>query len=101
MLKDNPWKSREVLHQKKRSIELFAVEEFKQILANSSDHLAWALEVAYYTGVRPGRSELFALKWSRRRDDDRQGLCPYGLRDAQERGTENPAGRIRKIGIVG
>jgi integrase len=64
MMKDNPWKNREALRQKKRSIELITLEEFTRILQHAPDHLFWALEVAYFTGVRPGQSELFALKWS-------------------------------------
>jgi len=32
-------------------------------LAAAPDHLAWAMTVAYNTGMRPGPSELFAARW--------------------------------------
>lgn len=38
--------------------------EIARILRNSPPHLARALRITYYTGVRPGRSELLALTWS-------------------------------------
>lgn len=63
-IKDNPWRNRETLKQKKFQIELFSVDEFQRILEVAQEHLAWALEVAYFTGMRTGPSELFALKWS-------------------------------------
>ena len=62
-LEDNPWRKRKPLKQKKYRIELFTAEEFRKILDASPPHLYWALKVAYYTGLRPGPSELFALKW--------------------------------------
>ena len=31
---------------------------------HAADHLRWAIEVEYHTGLRPGPSELFSLKWS-------------------------------------
>jgi len=62
-LPDNPWRKRKSLKQKKYKIELFTTEEFRRILEKAPPHLYWALKVAYYTGLRPGPSELFALKW--------------------------------------
>jgi len=62
-LKENPWKDRESLRQKKYTVDLFTVDEFQQVLDAAAEHLAWAMEVAYYTGMRPGPSELFALTW--------------------------------------
>jgi integrase len=63
-LDDNPWRYRPRLKQKKFKIHLFTIDEFQAILNKAPDHLAWAMEVEYHTGVRPGPSELFALKWS-------------------------------------
>lgn len=62
-LKEHPWKNRESLRQKKYHIDLFTIEEFQKILNAAPDHLAWAMEVAYFTGVRTGPSELLALTW--------------------------------------
>lgn len=65
MIGVNPWSKRKPLRSaKKTRIELFTLEEFIKILEVAPDHLRWALEVAYHTGMRPGPSELFALKWS-------------------------------------
>jgi len=65
IIQDNPWRNRERLRNREKfKIDLFTVEEFRRILEAAPDHLAWAMEIAYYTGCRPGPSELFSLKWS-------------------------------------
>jgi len=65
LLNIHPWHKRERLRtSKKPRIELFTLAEFKAILSTAEPHCAWALEVAYYTGARPGPDELFSLKWS-------------------------------------
>jgi len=62
---EHPWQKRKRLKLKKRfQIDLFTHNEFMEILRHAASHIKWALEVAYYTGVRPGPSELFALKWT-------------------------------------
>ena len=43
---------------------LLTTEDVEKILEHSPDHLQWAIEVAFYTGVRTGESELLSLKWS-------------------------------------
>jgi integrase len=63
-LEEHPWKNRETLRHKKHHINLFTIEEFQKILDSAPEHLAWAMEVAYFTGMRPGPSELFALTWN-------------------------------------
>jgi|GEM_PF-1276082 len=63
-LQANPWGRRKNLRNaKKFKIELFQLKEFLKIKENALPHLAWCMEVAYYTGVRTGKSELFALRW--------------------------------------
>jgi len=63
-LVEHPWRSREPMRIRKQfTIELFTIEEFRQIIEHAPDHLKWALEVEYHTAMRPGRTELFALKW--------------------------------------
>lgn len=65
LLPAHPWAKRRPLRiVKKFRIELMTMEEFRRILDHADDHLAWALEVAYHTGMRPGPTELFALCWS-------------------------------------
>lgn len=39
-------------------------DEIRRILRHSPPHLARALRIVYYTGIRPGRSELLALPWA-------------------------------------
>ncbi len=39
-------------------------EESKKIMAHAADHLVRALSICYYTGLRPGASELFGIKWT-------------------------------------
>lgn len=38
--------------------------EVELILAHAADHLARALLISYYTGLRPGRVELLSLRWT-------------------------------------
>jgi len=38
-------------------------EEFDKIMQNAAPHVVRAMLVAYYTGLRPGVSELFSLTW--------------------------------------
>lgn len=40
------------------------IEDLKRIYESSPDHLKWIIEVQWELGTRPGRSELFALRWS-------------------------------------
>jgi integrase len=40
------------------------VDELGRILAASAGHLRRALQLAFYTGIRPGRRELLSRKWS-------------------------------------
>jgi len=40
-----------------------SVESLATVMAVAPDHLRWALTVAFNLGVRPGKTELFALKW--------------------------------------
>ncbi len=44
--------------------DLITVEELRAIYAAAPKHLKWTIEVMMHTGVRPGATELFALKMS-------------------------------------
>ncbi len=59
----HPWASREPLKAKKFKIDLFSLEDLRKILVHAPDHLKWAIEVEYHIGMRPGKTELFNLKW--------------------------------------
>lgn len=39
--------------------------EAKRIIAHAVEHVARALYISYYTGLRPGQSELYPLTWDR------------------------------------
>lgn len=45
-------------------IQPVTADEMKRILKKSPPHLARALALSYYTGLRPGLKELLRLKWS-------------------------------------
>lgn len=63
-IKEHPWTRRKPLRMKdKLRIELITPDEIQRILDAADDHLRWAIEVEYNTGVRPGPTELFALTW--------------------------------------
>ena len=63
-LTESPWLRRKVLRiRTKFHVELLTTDEFSRIIAAADDHLRWALEVEINTGVRPGKTELFALRW--------------------------------------
>jgi integrase len=63
-LVEHPWRNRVPMRVRKQfKIELFTIDEFRKILEHAPDHLKWALEVEYHTAMRPGRTELFNLKW--------------------------------------
>jgi integrase len=62
-LTENPWRDRVSLKQAKYHIDLMSIDELHKLISVAPDHLAWAMTVAYYTGMRPGPSELFAARW--------------------------------------
>lgn len=65
VLPDNPWRKRKPLRiQKKFRVELMTLDEFGRIMAAADVHLRWALEVELNVGCRPGKTELFRLKWT-------------------------------------
>ena len=62
LLKDNPWQDREPLKKKKYRVELFPLAELNKIIEHAPDHLRFILRLAYHTGARPGKSELFRIQ---------------------------------------
>lgn len=60
----HPWALREPLRSVECfQIELFDLKDLQKIIEHSPEHLKWTIEVEYNTGVRPGPTELFNMKW--------------------------------------
>lgn len=49
--------------ERKKDVHL-TVADLRRIIASAEPHLAWALEVEWNLGTRPGKTELFALRWA-------------------------------------
>uniref|UniRef100_B8J300 Integrase family protein n=1 Tax=Desulfovibrio desulfuricans (strain ATCC 27774 / DSM 6949 / MB) TaxID=525146 RepID=B8J300_DESDA len=50
--------------QKEPRLEFnFSVPDLLKLYDCAAPHLAWAIKVEWHIGTRPGRSELFALRW--------------------------------------
>ncbi len=63
LIQTNPMKKWKKCKEKPRKARL-TVSDLNKILANSAEHLRWAIEVCFNTGLRPGPTELFAIKWT-------------------------------------
>ncbi|MCK9362093.1 MAG: site-specific integrase [Syntrophales bacterium] len=60
----HPWTRREPLRIVKRfRVELPSLDDLRNIIEHAPEHLQWAIEVEYHTGLRPGKTELFNMKW--------------------------------------
>ena len=59
----NPMRSWKKFKEKPREIYL-TVQDLSKIYNLAPDHLKWIIEVEWELGTRPGRSELFSLRWS-------------------------------------
>ncbi|WP_319584745.1 tyrosine-type recombinase/integrase [uncultured Pseudodesulfovibrio sp.] len=62
LIDHNPLKRWKKAKEKPRQSTL-TVEQLKAIIEHAAPHLRWALEVAFYLGVRTGESELLSLRW--------------------------------------
>jgi len=87
LLKEHPWTKRKALKEAKYNIGLFSLADFLKIMAVSQPHLAWIIELAYYTGARPGPKELFSLTWDRI-DDIRSAILIDSAKQASQ--NSNP-----------
>lgn len=61
--KTNPLSQWQKPREQKRRVHL-TVEDLARLMDKAAPHLAWAIEVEWELGTRPGASELLALKWS-------------------------------------
>lgn len=59
----NPWKGYKNLPRERREIRV-SMEAFKKVYACAPAWLQWAMKTAFCLCLRPGRVELFRLKWS-------------------------------------
>ena len=62
-IRNNPLKGWQKPKEPQYRVRL-TVSDLRKILNHAQPHLAWAIEVTWNLGTRPGPSELFALKWT-------------------------------------
>ena len=63
IITSNPFKGFKRKKETQYAIPILTQDELKRILGAAPEHLRWAVLVVFYTGCRPGESELFSLKW--------------------------------------
>lgn len=63
LIRKNPMAKWRKAREQKRRV-LLTVDDLRRILEHSEPHLAWAIEIEWELGTRPGATELLALKWS-------------------------------------
>lgn len=59
----NPVKGRKKTKERPREVQI-TLKDVKKIMEHADTHVAWAIEVCFNLGLRPGVSELFAIKYS-------------------------------------
>lgn len=59
---NNPLAKWRKTKERRRDLRL-TLEDLGKLLAHAPPHLAWAIEVEWELGTRPGPSELFSLRW--------------------------------------
>ena len=62
-LQESPMRFWRKMREEPRRFQL-TLDDVKKIMEVADEHVRLAIEVAYNIGVRPGESELFALKWT-------------------------------------
>lgn len=63
LISENPFlKFRPDIKRENKAPDLITEDELKAIFKSAAPHLQWAIEVMINTGVRPGKTELLALK---------------------------------------
>jgi len=58
----NPLRRWKKPREEKRRVKL-DLDDLKKIMKHAAPHLAWAIEVQFNLGTRPGPSELFKIRW--------------------------------------
>ncbi len=59
----NPFKGFKRKKEDPYKVPIITPDELEKLLGVAPEHLRWALLVAFYTGCRPGQTELFRLRW--------------------------------------
>lgn len=59
----NPLSAWRKTPERKKDVHL-TVEDLRRVITVAEPHLAWALEVEWNLGTRPGVSELFRIRWA-------------------------------------
>lgn len=62
MTQNNPLEGWKRQREPRKRVDL-TVEDFQKIMDVAPKHLAWALEVEWELGTRPGVTELFGVRW--------------------------------------
>lgn len=60
----DPWAKYKKPRKKPDPPELLTIEELERVMECAEPHCRWAIDVAFNTGCRPGRTELFKLKFA-------------------------------------
>jgi len=58
----NPMKGRKKSKERPREVKI-DLEDVKRIMEKADPHVRWAMEVCFNLGLRPGKSELFAIRY--------------------------------------
>jgi len=58
----NPMKGRKKTKERPREVQI-TVDDVKNIMVHADDHVRWAMEVCFNLGLRPGKSELFSVRY--------------------------------------
>lgn len=58
----NPMKGRKKAKERPREVQI-SLEDVRRIMEHAEPHVRWAMEVCFNLGLRPGKSELFAIRY--------------------------------------
>lgn len=58
----NPMKGRKKTKERPREVQI-SFDDLKRIMFHADDHVRWAMEVCFNLGLRPGKSELFSVRY--------------------------------------
>jgi integrase len=62
LTKTNPMKGRRKSKERPREVQI-SLDDLKNIMEHADKHVQWAIEVCFNLGLRPGKSELFSIRY--------------------------------------
>lgn len=62
LTKTNPMKGRKKSKERPREVQI-NLDDLKRIMEHAEPHVKWAIEVCFNLGLRPGKSELFSIRY--------------------------------------